>query len=227
MYDALLREALTKPLMDGCGEKCEEKGATKAMLDGADDYAKKYIANQAISTLQQWAVTDDLDDGETIGDRLFAMTIGIADADKDGDITGDEQEVISEALSEMYDYLVGKGVSEEDAEQLLEDFDDGVAERVKDLLVDNLPDGDKADDEIDEFVFTPEDNEPAFDAVYKKKLVIRNGKKVRINKRVSGKVRLSAKQKMAIRKAQRKSHSASALMRRMKSMKKRRSMGLK
>ena len=77
------------------------------------------------------------------------------------------------------------------------------------------------------FAFTKEENEPAFDAVYKKKLVIRGGKKVRINKRVSGTVRLTAKQKMAIRKAQRKAHSASALMRRMKSMRIRRRTGLK
>lgn len=223
MYDPLIFTALKeskKPLLDSCEEK-------KPLLDGADTYSSKYIANSAIAALQEWIETDDLEDGETLGNRLLALAVGVADGDKDGELTEDEQDVISEALNSMYDYMVSKGVPEDDAEKLLSDFDDDVANRVKDLLVENMPDGSEADDDIDNFVFSAEDNEPAFDAVYRKKIVIKNGKKVRINKRVSGTVRLSAKQKMAIRKAQRKAHSASALMRRMKSMKLRKRMGLK
>lgn len=64
------------------------------------------------------------------------------------------------------------------------------------------------------------------DATYRKRMVIRNGKKVRVNKRVSGTVRLSGKQKLAIRKASLKARSAGAKARRMKSMKLRRKMGL-
>ena len=71
-----------------------------------------------------------------------------------------------------------------------------------------------------------EDEGAALDAVYKKKLVVRNGKKVRINKRVSGTVRLSAKQKVAIKKARLKSHNARAMLKRAKSMRKRKQMGL-
>ena len=226
MFDDLLRNALNKPLMDSCGkEECNKKD--KPMLDGADDYSQKYIDTQAAAALQQWAETDDLEEGESLGDRLLALLVGVADGDKDGDLTEAEQDVISEAIDSAYRYLINKGVPADDAEKLLEEFDNDVATRVKDLLVDNLPDGDKADEDIDNFAFTKEENEPAFDAVYKKKLVIRGGKKVRINKRVSGTVRLTAKQKMAIRKAQRKAHSASALMRRMKSMRIRRRTGLK
>ena len=58
------------------------------------------------------------------------------------------------------------------------------------------------------------------------KMAVRNGKKMRIRKRISGTVRLSAKQKLAIRKARMKSHSAGAMMRRMKSMRMRRKMGI-
>jgi hypothetical protein len=59
------------------------------------------------------------------------------------------------------------------------------------------------------------------------KMAIRNGKKMRIRKRVSGTVRLSAAQKVGLRKARMKSHSATARMRRAKSMKIRRKSGLK
>jgi hypothetical protein len=64
------------------------------------------------------------------------------------------------------------------------------------------------------------------DAVYKKKLVVRGGKKLRINKRVSGRVVLSALQKASIRKARRKAHSSIAKVHRAKSMKMRSRAGL-
>ena len=67
---------------------------------------------------------------------------------------------------------------------------------------------------------------PKCSAVYKTKMAVRKGKKMRIRKRISGTVRLSAKQKLAIRKARMKSHSAGARMRRMKSMRMRKKAGL-
>jgi len=196
-------------------------------LDGADDYTLRDIRMSAVAAVQQWVETDDLEDGENSADRLMALFVGIADANKDGEITEDEQGVLEVALNAAWDYLLKLGVSEEDAEALLNDWDEDSAERVRDLVASVLPEGeDEAGADIDNFVFSAEDQEPALDAVYKKKLVIRGGKKVRINKRISGKVRLSAKQKVAIRKARMKSHSAGAMMRRMKSMRLRRKTGL-
>jgi len=196
-------------------------------LDGADDHTLRDIRMSAVAAIQQWAETDDLDDGENSGDRLMALFVGIADANKDGEITEEEQGVLDVALNAAWDYLIKLGVSEDDTETLLNDWDEDTAERVRDLVASELPEGeDEAGADIDNFVFSAEDQEPALDAVYKKKLVIRGGKKVRINKRISGKVRLSAKQKVAIRKARMKSHSAGAMMRRMKSMRLRRKTGL-
>ena len=196
-------------------------------LSGADDYTLRDIKLSAIAVVQQWAETDDLDDGESYADRLMAMFVGIADANHDGDVTEDEQGVLEVALNAAWDYLVKAGVTEEDAGALLNDWDDDAADRVRDLVASVLPDGDDAASaEIDNFVFSDSDQEPALDAVYKKKMAVRNGKKVRINKRISGTVRLSAKQKVAIRKARMKSHSAGAMMRRMKSMRLRRKAGL-
>lgn len=196
-------------------------------LSGADDYTLNDIKLSAIAVIQQWAETDDLDDGESYADRLMAMFVGIADANHDGDVTEDEQGVLEVALNAAWDYLVKAGVTEEDAGALLNDWDDDAADRVRDLVASVLPDGDDAASaEIDNFVFSDDENAPALDAVYRKTVAVRNGKKVRINKRISGTVRLSARQKVAIRKARMKSHSAGAMMRRLKSMRVRREAGL-
>lgn len=194
---------------------------------GADAYTLHDISVSAIGVLHQWAETDDLDDAETYADRLMALFVGIADANHDGDVTEDEQGVLEVALNAAWDYLAKVGVTEDDISALLNDWDATVADRVRDLVASVLPDGDdEAGAEIDSFVFNDADQEPALDAVYRKTLAIRAGKKVRINKRISGTVRLSGKQKVAIRKARMKSHSAGAMMRRMKSMRMRRKSGL-
>ncbi|MBL8473799.1 MAG: hypothetical protein JNM98_18560 [Rhodocyclaceae bacterium] len=196
-------------------------------LPGAEDYTLADISMSAVAVVQQWAETDDLDAGENYADRLMVMFVGIADANHDGDVTDDEQGVLEVALNTGWDYLVKLGVSEEDAGALLNDWDADAAERVRDLVASALPDGeDEASADIDSFVFSDSDQGPALDAVYKKAFVIRRGKKTRINKRISGTVRLSAKQKLAVRKARMKSHSATAMMRRMKSMRLRRKTGL-
>ena len=219
----LLRGAMKRrdaaKTLDSAGEAPE--------LAGADNYTIADITMSAVSAVQQWAETDDLDDGESYADRLMALVVGIADANKDGDITEDEQGVLEVALNAAWDYLVKCGATEEDAGALLNDWDDEAADRVRDLVASVLPEGDdEASAEIDSFVFSESDQEPALDAVYKMKMAVRNGKKMRIRKRISGTVRLSAKQKLAIRKARMKSHSAGAMMRRMKSMRMRRKMGI-
>ena len=219
----LLRGAMKRrdavKTLDSAGESPE--------LAGADNYTIADITMSAVSAVQQWAETDDLDDGESYADRLMALVVGIADANKDGDITEDEQGVLEVALNAAWDYLVKCGATEEDAGALLNDWDDEAADRVRDLVASVLPEGDdEASADIDNFVFSDSDQEPALDAVYKMKMAVRGGKKMRIRKRISGTVRLSAKQKLAIRKARMKSHSAGAMMRRMKSMRMRRKMGI-
>lgn len=244
LYNNLLRDALLVKntdekksgvfdSVDGCSGSKKKKAVV--MDEAGGDYAVKNIKLQAISTVQQWVETDDLDEGETLADRLAAMMVGIADSNKDGEITEDEQGIIDVAMNAAWNYMVGKGASDEDCSALFNDGDNDAAERIRDLLADSLPEGEEADEEIDRIVFTDSDQEPLLDsvaeavymdAVYKKTFAIRNGKKVRINKRVSGTVRLTAKQKVAIRKAQMKSHSASAMMRRLKSMRIRRKSGM-
>lgn len=259
------------------------------VFDAVESYEDSDTALKAVAAVQEWAETapSELDEGEGSGDRLFSLLAGIADGDMDGEISEAEAEVINQAANVAADYLVAKGVPEDDAVKLLTEFDNELAESVQDLVLTALPDGDtEAATEIDDFVFGDGSDEAAldaagatrvvgadgatainfngvvldavtfgslaqapdwmkmtgadirefvgkaggeckvFDATYKKKLVVRRGKKVRINKRVSGHVRLSAKQKIAVRKMLRKSHSAVAKIRRSKSVKVRKRAGL-
>lgn len=217
----------------------QAKAKPRAIFDGVDDadvpqggaaaYALADLRLKAVAVVHGWAETglDDLADGETLADRLLALVVGVADADKDGELTADEQEVCDIVLNAIWDYLLTKGVSEEDCDALLNGWDAAAGDRVNDLVVSALPDGDEAAaDEMDSFAFDAESDGAVFDAVYKKKIVVRGGKKMRINKRVSGHVKLSAKQKLGIRKMLRKSHSAAATMHRAKSVRIRKRAGL-
>lgn len=205
------------------------KGTT---MDSAAAFDKQHIEKMTLSAINVWAGTDDLDKGETAADRLMGLLVGVADEDHDGEITEDEQAVLDVALPAAYDYLVTLGVSEEDAESLLNDWPADVGERVREQVALALPAGDEAEDAaIDALVFTPADQEPVFDsatmdAAYKKKVAVRGGRKVIIRKRIAGVVHLSGKQKVALRKARAKAFTAGAMARRAKSMRLRKSMGL-
>lgn len=216
---------------------------SEAVLDAANAFLDSATRMDVAAALQQWGETTagDLGENETMAERLFALMVGIADDNKDGDLTDDEVAIITTALENAYDYLTAKGVSEEDALAVLQDGDDGAASRVAEFLKGALPEGEEAEmDDVDSFAFDSESSESLFDsvlpevfradvaldAVYKKKLVVRGGRKLRINKRVSGRVVLSAGQKIAIRKARRKAHSSVAKIHRAKSMKVRARSGL-
>ncbi|MEJ7808180.1 MAG: hypothetical protein WKG03_19935, partial [Telluria sp.] len=159
-------------------------GATVAILDDASDeapqgaaaYAMADIRLKAVAAVHQWAETtsDDLADGETMADRLLALVVGIADADKDGEISDDEADVCETALGAIWDYLTSKGVSEEDCDALLNEWDIGAADRVIDLIVTALPSGDEAAaDDMDSFAFDSESDDAVFDAVYRKQVAVR------------------------------------------------------
>lgn len=192
----------------------------------AEDFTVNEITLQAAAAVQQWVETDDLDEGETSADRLMALMVGIADANKDGEITEDEQGVLDVALNAAWDYLSQSGVTDEDAGALLNDWDADAADRIKELVLASNSAGEQTDSDLDDFVFGDNDQEPALDAAYRMRFAVRGGKKMRINKRISGTIRLSAKQKLGIRKMHMKSHSAAARMHRMKSMRMRTKMGM-
>lgn len=199
-------------------------------------FQEQQIATEAMSLFDGWLNTDDadLDEGEGMGDRLYSLMVSLADDNKDGEISDEEAEVINIGVNAIADYLVSKGVSEANAIALLSEFDNELANNVRETVLGAIPDGDdEFYSEMDKVIFSQAENESVLDsayldsvaqaenmtldAVYKKQFAIRNGKKKLIKKRVSGVVRLSAKQKQAIRKMQRKAQTGIAKLRRLKS----------
>ncbi len=188
----------------------------------ADQFSDSNTSLMAVSAVQQWAETDDLTEGEGYADRLLSLLVGVVDDDLDGELSDEEAEDLLELADAAADYLESLGVSEDDISQLLNDWDNEAGERVQELVASKLEDGAEPTD----FVFGDGSDEAALDAVYKKKLVVRKGKKIRINKRVSGTIRLSAAQKVAVAKMRRKSNTGMAKLRRAKSMRVRARAGL-
>lgn len=220
-------------VLDSAAEEKKQSLLLDAAAESATSFAVTDTRMQSAATVQEWVETtaDDLVEGESMADRLFAMLVGIADANKDGEITPDEEALVTFAMEASADYMIAKGATEEDVMALLNDGDDEAAGRVLELIKGALPEGEEGSmDDVDNFAFDADSSESVLDsildAVYKKRVVVRKGKKIRINKRVSGTVRLNSAQKVSIRKAGRKSHSAMAKMRRMKSMRIRSRSGL-
>ncbi|WP_244118705.1 hypothetical protein [Burkholderia gladioli] len=223
-------KAVAGALFDSAAEAASEAGSPSS------DYAAADIRMKAAGIVQEFASTssDDLGDGESLVDRLLALVLGAVDIDKDGDVSDDEAAVADMILDAAWDYMTDKGVSDDDAAALINDGDEEAAVRVRDLLADSFSDDDAALDDLDEFAFDTDAEQPIFDdagamildAVYRRKVVVRQGRKMKVNKRISGHVRLSAKQKLAVRKMQRKSHTAGAMMRRLKSLRIRKRAGL-
>lgn len=185
---------------------------------GGEPFADQWIDTNssvmAVSAIQQWAETEDLGDGEGYADRLLALMIGLVDDDINGELSDDEANDLMELSDAASEYLASLGVSEDDIGLLLNDWDNDVGERVQELVASKLEDG--AD--VAGHVFGDGSDTAALDAVYKKTLAIRHGKKVRISKRIAGTVRLSAAQKVAVAKMRRKSNTSLAKLRRKKSM---------
>lgn len=218
-----------------------EKNATKAPVtatfDGLDfsaenDMTAAETANlrlEVAGVIAAWAETDDLDDDESIVDRFDAMMIGIVDADKNGDLDDDELALLDIAYNIAAEIFTAKGASDEDIDAMLNDGDPDAGENIHELIINTGADGE--DEELNEinataFDFDEDSDSAVLDATYKRKIAIRNGKKTIIRKRIAGRVRLTAKQKMAIKKMHRKSHSGKARMKRLKSLKRRKAMGL-
>ncbi|MGL5948125.1 MAG: hypothetical protein ACRCYV_03565 [Aeromonas sp.] len=205
--------------------------AAQALLDSAkaqarvaaDQFELLAVRMDAAAAIEEWAGDDELDEAESYADRLLAMLVGIADGNQDGELDEDEHELVMLVLEAAWDYLTALGADEADVDALLNEWDAAAAERLHELVAASLADEALG---LDAFVFGDEAQEAVFDATYRKVTAVRNGKKVRVNKRVSGSVRLSGKQKVAIRKAQMKARSASAKNKRLKSMKLRKKSGL-
>lgn len=224
-------------ILDGC-DKDNDKDD---YLDGADVVSSNKHVSVA-NAIMEWCneSTIPLDDGETQAMRLYVLLLDAAGVDLETDITDDEAEMFDLVCDIAIKYLVSKGVDEADASELIDSLGsknaDDIGDTVFDYLCDKLPNDDDAitDDMADFGILdkangTPldENGDPILDAVFKKVMAIRGGKKMRVNKRIAGSVHLSSKQRAAIKKAGRRAHSSTADMKRSRAMAKRKQMNLK
>lgn len=208
------------------GAKADANILDNVQLDATEPFADQWVdahgTELAVSAVHQWAETEELGEGEGYADRLLTLLVGAVDEDIDGDLTDEEADDLLQLTNEAADYLASLGVADDDIAALLNEWDNDAGERVQELVVSKLSDGADAAG----FVFGDGSDEAALDAVYKKTIAVRKGKKVRINKRVSGTVRLSAAQKVAVAKMRRKSNTGIAKLRRAKSVRVRAKLGL-
>lgn len=237
MLDTELLRKYAKPVavLDSCKgaecekEKAEEKGGEEGEALDAAGLAAAHAANQvaidAASIIQAWAEVDELEEGETYADVLQEMFFEGADENGDGELSDTDTVLIEASLNAAYDYLLSKGVNEEDAYKLLSEWNADAAERVHDLIVEKLPDGDAADADIDAFVFGPEAEGAVMDNVYAKKTVVYKGKVIR-NKRIKIGGAIDHQRSATTKKNSNKMHSSAAKAKWRKSMRLRAARGL-
>lgn len=212
--------------------------------DSRSAYAMSDLKLKAASAVHQFAETDksELDEGETLCDRFLSLLAEGCDENEDGEISDEEAQYIDLAYEAAATYMSRFRVNPDELEAFINDDDEEAAANIQELLRHALPEGKEAClDDIEKFAFDENDGstesvldsaqsngnqQAVMDALYKKKWVVRQGKKLKIRKRVSGHVILSAGQKKAVRKMHLKSHSGRANLKRLKSMRKREKLGL-
>lgn len=212
--------------LSGVLESATEKPKTSP--DAVEVFARQQARTQAMSAVLAW-----IEDGEYSYNALDEYIIGMADLDGDFEISDEEEAAYNAIWAEVPDALLSLGATEADTTAFVngdgKDADDAGA-RVGKAAKEALDDLEADDDELiagfalgEDAVFEnasddPEGRHMILEATYRKKKVVRDGKVVKINKRISGKVRLSAAQKAGLRKARRKANTASARLHRKKSM---------
>ncbi|WP_019520463.1 hypothetical protein [Faucicola boevrei] len=179
---------------------------------------------------------------------LDGLIIEAFDNDDDDDVDDTVRLILSAHVADCMSSLgVDKGLID-DAFGLDVDLADEAIEKVCQVVLDNLPDdGEPLDDFVNQFVYGDDDNDDddeGYDGVmldgakkqklrkgqktvkkvnghtiqYKAVKAVRNGKVVTVNKRVSGNIILSSKQKSSLRKARAKANTGSAIRKQMKSL---------
>lgn len=203
------------------------------LTDGEYD-DEDLLPSEVLDGLMIEAFTDDDDDDSDLDeiDENVRVTFSAHVSDALSTL-GVEDAVIADLFDDEID--VADAACLAASETVLENMpDDGEA---FDEFVAAFAYSDDSDDEEDEEGFDGMSDEYQFDAakkklragkktvkkvrgktlVYKAVKAIRNGKKVTINKRISGKLKLSASQRAGLKKARRKAGTSSAIRKQMRS----------
>lgn len=166
--------------------------------------------------------------------------------DDDGDVDDTVKLVLSAHIADCFNSLGVDGATLDDVFSLDGDLADEAIENACQIILENLPaDGEPLDEFIRQFVYGDDDSDSSvydgmmLDGAKKQKLrkgqktvkkvnghtiqykavkAVRDGKVVTVNKRISGNIILSSKQKSALRKARAKANTSSAIRKQMKSL---------
>lgn len=191
-------------------------------------------------------IDNDLAEDELPTDRLDTLIGGLASDVDDEDFEAD-QTTLDILIANVQDAFASLGVSDETILAMFSteaEADDAI-ELAAEIVESNVPSGDDLNEFIDLFVYgeaQDEGEDTMLDGislgktttksgkfgkvVYKAVKAIRNGKVTLVNKRMSGRVKLSAKQRSALNKARKKASSSSAIKQRLRSMKKAKNLNL-
>lgn len=180
--------------------------------DEVAGFSKKQAKASAMAAALTW-----VDEGDFSFASLDVLVVGLSDADEDGEITDEEEDVYNDILQETASALVALGGEAKNVEDFINNEDDKAGAKLGSRLASALDDIDTDDDEIvSRFATGGAVFECAvFEAVEK---VIKGGEVKYVKKRMK-KRRMTAKQRAALKKARRKSNTSAARRNRAKSMK--------
>lgn len=229
----------TRSGMAACGmileSACKPKDKEDCVLESAASDYDRRTRSQAMSAVLSWIENGDFD-----YNSMDETVVVVADIDGDYELTEDEEAEYTDIWNQVPSAMLTLGADIDDVQAFIDGPGkdaDGAGQRLGKALVDIMDNMQTEDlDIISGFALDDEDgvfessNAPelvgVFEVVRKRKKVVEDGKLKIVNKVVSGKVRLSAAQKAALKKARRKAHTASAKLARRKSMKVRKNKGL-
>lgn len=247
MFDSL--NPLNKPMVDSAAanavSQIEETGLDVAALNSEVQNMRK-AALVVVFLLTQAIIDKELDEDELPSDRLGALIAGFAADDETDDEIEVDQSTVDIFTANVQDALETLGVSQDVIKTMFgegEEAEDAI-EVAAETVESNTPQGDNLDSLIDLFAYgEPEEDEGHMldgvslgktttksgkfgKVIYKAIKAIRNGKVSIVNKRISGKVKLSAKQRAALNKARKKATSSPSLKKRARSMAKHKQMNI-
>lgn len=244
MFDCL--DPFKQPMIDSAAAEAAKAVTEVSALDrtalNSEIQNLRKISLATVFVLASNVIENDLAEGELPSDRLDALLAGIA-SDDDGDEVEVDESTLDIIIANVQDALASLGVDSGVISSMFggdANADDAI-EAAAEIIESNTPQGDDLNEFIDLFVYgEAEDDELLIDGisigktttksgkfgkvVYKAVKAIRNGKVSIVNKRMSGKVKLSPKQRSALAKARRKASSGASIKKRVRSMKKAKSL---
>lgn len=210
-------------------------GAEMVLENAVDNDAVARARASAMSAVLSW-----VEDGQFDYNSLDETIVVVADIDGDFELTEAEEELYGDIWNEIPDALLTLGADIEDVKAFVDGPGkdaDSAAARIGKALSAEMDETQADDDSLIAGFAYGEDAilescsyddalHGVLEASFKRKKVVRDGKVQVVKKRVSGKVCLSAQQKAGLKKARRKAHTATANLKRKKSMKIRANRGL-